>query len=65
MTIEELKQVFAFLSKEMNSLDLFYFKMNNGGNISAYFKDDNKIFAEFYTNRILKYLKDNEVKDEK
>ena len=65
MTIEELKQVFEFLYKKMNTLDLFYFKMNDGGNISAFWKNDNKVFAEFYTKRILKYLKENEVKDER
>lgn len=64
MTIDELKQVFEFLYRKMNTLDLFYFKMNDGGNISALWKNDNKVFAEFYTKRILKYLKENEVKDE-
>ena len=60
MTIDELKQVFEFLYRKMNTLDLFYFKMNNEGNISAFWKKDNKIFAEFYTKRILKYLKEKE-----
>jgi hypothetical protein len=63
MTLEEICEVFMFLKEEINTSNNFYFKMNEGGNISAFWKNDNKLFAEFYTKRILKYLKENGGKD--
>jgi len=68
MTREEINKVFDFVNLELNSLNDFYFKINSSGNIDAYFvnqKGKLEIFAQFYTTRILNYLKKNEVKDER
>lgn len=62
MTREEINKVFDFLEKEMNKEKLFYFKINDASDINAFWKSDNRVFAEFYTKRILKYLKEKEEK---
>lgn len=60
MTREEINKMFDFLDKELNFSNMFYFKLNSGGNINAYWKSDDKIFAEIYSLKILKYLKEQE-----
>lgn len=60
MTIEEINKVFDFLYKTFDLNDEIYFKMNSGGNINVYWKNTDKLFAEFYTNRILEYIKEQE-----
>ena len=59
MTKEELLQVFEWLEANMNKDKLLYFKLLNNNQIGAYFKIDNKHFADFYINVILSVIKGN------
>lgn len=61
MNKEEIDKIFDFLENEMNKLNEFYFKMDNCGYINAYIKGDNKSFAQFYPQQILKFLKNEKV----
>lgn len=63
MTKEQINKVFNFLDKEMNNLNLFYFKLNEFGNISACFKSDDERFCTFYPDKILEYLENSEESD--
>lgn len=56
MSKEELFKVFDWLEKNVNKSKLFYFKYEDKNSICAYFKDNNKIFAQFYVKQILKIL---------
>ena len=56
MSIEELNKVFDWLEKEMNKQKLFDFKYNSS-QITVYFKDTNKIFAQVYPNKVLEIIK--------
>ena len=58
MTEKELKDVFKWLETNMNKQNLFYFKLTDGNQISAYWKVDNKPAATFYIKRIIKILKE-------
>ena len=57
MTQEEMNNIFDFLEKEMNSLNLYDLKTNEFGNIVAYFKGTDEKFCRFYSDEILNYLK--------
>lgn len=63
MIKEELEKVFNFLEKEMNKQGLFYFKLIDENNITAFFKETNKPFAQFYVKSILKCM-ESEVTDD-
>ena len=58
MTIEQLKEIFAWLEKEMNKQNLFYFKLTDGNQIMSYFKNSGKPFATFYINQIIKVIEE-------
>ena len=62
MSKEELFKVFDWLEENVNKSKLFYFKYKDKNNICAYFKDNNKIFAQFYVNQILKILNVEDIK---
>ena len=57
MTKEELLKVFEWLENNMNKDKLLYFKLLDNNQIGAYFKIDNKHFADFYINVILSVIK--------
>lgn len=57
MTEYELRIIFYYLHDEFNKNNLFYFKLLDMGNIGAYFKDTNKLFATFYVKRLLKRIR--------
>ncbi|MBR6641727.1 MAG: hypothetical protein IKL08_06005 [Clostridia bacterium] len=56
MTREQINQVFDYLENECNKQDLFEFRITKYGTINAYFKGQNKTFAEFYPERILQII---------
>ena len=56
MAIEQLKEIFAWLEKEMNKQNLFYFKLIDENQIMSYFKNSGKPFATFYINQIIKAI---------
>ena len=58
MTIEQLKEIFAWLEKEMNKQTLFYFKLIDENQIMAYYKSSGKPFATFYINQIIKVIEE-------
>ena len=57
MSKEELLKVFEWLEKNMSVNGLLYFKLLDNNQIGAYFKHNNKHFADFYINVILKIIK--------
>lgn len=63
MTKEELEKVFNFLEKEMNKQGLFYFKLTDTNEITAYWIHDCKSFARFDISKISEIV-GYEVKDE-
>lgn len=56
MTRDQLNQVFDYLEKECNKQELFEFRMTKYCTINAYFKGQNKAFAEFYPERVLQVI---------
>ena len=60
MNKEELNKVFDWLEENMNRQGFYYFKMQDGNQITAYWKIDNRPFAQFYVKPILKLIKDIE-----
>lgn len=65
MTREEINQVFEWLEINCNKDNWLDFKMTSDNNITAYFKNSNKTFAEFYTKQILKVIKEYGMEGEK
>lgn len=63
MTKEEIIEVFEWLEENANKKKILYFKLLDTNQIGAYFKHNNKHFADFYVNVIRKILK--EEKDER
>ena len=59
MTKGDLLQVFDWLEANMNKNKLLYFKLLDNNQIGAYFKVDNRHFADFYINIILKIIEEN------
>ena len=59
MTKEEIEKVFDWLEENMNKECLFDLKMVDSNQITAYWKVDNKPFAQFYINSILKIIKED------
>lgn len=59
MNRDELNKIFNWLEKNMNKQNFYYFKMNEANQITAYWKVDNKPFAQFYIKPILKLIKEN------
>ncbi len=57
MSKEELLKIFEWLEENMNVDDLLYFKLLDKNQIGAYFKSDNRHFADFYINVISKIIK--------
>ena len=57
MTKDELLKIFEWLEENMNKNKLLYFKLTDKNQIGAYFKDNNRHFADFYINIILKLIK--------
>ena len=62
MNKEELNMVFEWLEKNVNKQGFYYFKMCDCNQITAYWKVDDKPFAQFYVKPILKLLKGSDVK---
>ncbi len=58
MAIEQLKEIFAWLEREMNKQTLFYFKLIDENQIMSYFKNSGKPFATFYINQIIKVIEE-------
>lgn len=56
MTKEELLKIFDYLEENFNRDKLLYFKLLDNNEIGAYFKINNKHFADFYINVIRKEL---------
>lgn len=57
MFIEDLQRVFTYLENRMNPSNLFYFKLTEKDEITAYFRESSKKFATFYVYEISKFLK--------
>lgn len=57
MIKEELLKVFDYLEKTINQDKLLYFKLLDVNQIGAYWKVDNKHFADFYIKPILKIIR--------
>ena len=64
MTKEEINMVFNWLEKNANKDGLLYFRLSDHNQITAYFKENKKRFAQFYANRILQIIREMEIKDE-
>ena len=60
MTKNELLKIFDWLEENMNKKELLYFKLLDKNQIGAYFKDNNRHFADFYINVVLNIIKDGE-----
>ena len=58
MAIEQLKEIFAWLEREMNKQTIFYFKLIDENQIMSYFKNSGKPFATFYINQIIKVIEE-------
>ena len=61
MAIEQLKEIFAWLEREMNKQTLFYFKLIDENQIMSYFKNSGKPFATFYINQIIKVIEEEKI----
>lgn len=59
MNKDELNKVFDWLEENMNRQGFYYFKMKDDNQITAYWKVDNKPFAQFYIKPILKLIEEN------
>lgn len=57
MTKKELEEIFDWLEENMNMRGWFDFKLTDRNQISAYWKNTNKIFAVYYVNVIMNILK--------
>ncbi|MBQ8473168.1 MAG: hypothetical protein IJ501_06665 [Bacilli bacterium] len=57
MNKEELEKIFDWLEENMNMRNWFDFKLTDRNQISAYWKNTNKIFAVYYVNVIKNILK--------
>ena len=60
MNKEEINKVFEWLEKNANKDDFFYFRIQNVNQITAYWKKDNKPFAQFYVKPILKLIEESD-----
>lgn len=58
MSKEEINKVFNWLEENMNKQCFYYFKMTDRNQITAYWEVDNKPFAQFYINQILKLIEE-------
>ena len=56
MNREEINMIFDWLEENVNKQNWYYFKLTDGNQITAYWKESDKIFAQFYTNRILELI---------
>ena len=59
MTKDVLLKIFDWLETNMNKNKLLYFKLLDKNQIGAYFKDNNRHFADFYINVVLNIIKDD------
>lgn len=57
MSKEELGKVFDWLEEEMNKNCLFDLKLTDKNQITAYFRNSNESFCQFYIKPILKIIK--------
>ena len=57
MTKEELGEIFDWLEENMNGKCWFNFKLTEKNQITAFWKNTNKVFAVFYVNVIMNILK--------
>lgn len=55
-----INKVFEWLEENMNQNNFYYFKMKDVNQITAYWKTDNKPFAQFYIKPILKIIEEND-----
>lgn len=62
MNKEELDKVFEWLEEKVNCNCLFDLRLSDKNQITAYWRTDNKPFAQFYINQVLKILKDSDIK---
>ena len=56
MSKEELLKIFDWLEENANQNKLLYFKLLDNNQIGAYFKTDNRHFADFYISSIRKAM---------
>lgn len=59
MRKDQINKVFEWLEENMNKHDFYYFKMQDVNQITAYWKIDNKPFAQFYVKPILKIIEES------
>ena len=63
MNREEINSIFDWLEENINKQNWYYFKLTDRNQITAYWKENDKTFAQFYTNRILELI-EGKVSDE-
>lgn len=62
MKREELNKVFEWLEEHINYNCLFDLKLSDNNQITAYWRNDNKPFAQFYIKQVLRIIKDSDIK---
>lgn len=60
MSIEELEKVFEWLEKNMNKQKIFNLRLTSYNEISAFFKCDDSLFAQFYVLNLFELIEGNE-----
>lgn len=63
MNREEINMIFDWLEENVNKQNWYYFKLTDGNQITAYWKESDKTFAQFYVKSILKCV-ESEVTDD-
>lgn len=61
MNKEEINKVFEYIEDNFNKQQQFDLKMEDRNQITAYFKETNKRFCQFYINAIIELIKEKEV----
>ena len=57
MSAKEIEKVFQYIEDNFNKQKQYYLKMEDRNQITAYFKETNKRFCQFYINAIIEILK--------
>ena len=58
MSAKEIEKVFQYIEDNFNKQKQFDLKMEDRNQITAYFKETNKRFCQFYINAIIELIKD-------
>ena len=61
MSAKEIEKVFQYIEDNFNKQKQFDLKMEDRNQITAYFKETNKRFCQFYINAIMELIKDKEM----